>query len=242
MATITAGRHGLSSSGLAAAPAKDAWAHLAWFGSGALLGFGTPFIFTSVLSINHDVYYGIYFAVVLGFLSAYVAVMRIDVAGLFRRNWRTSLVLGVISAAFLVGRVVSLDGTDGPSGGYAAFEVAWRGLAYGVVDALLLTAFPGVVALGLLKGRIAGPARKVMFAALMLPMVLIATGAYHLGYEQFREDGIGNPELGNAIISVPMLATANPLGSIFAHASMHVAADVHVYETDVYLPPQTDAP
>jgi hypothetical protein len=47
--------------------------------------------------------------------------------------------------------------------------------------------------------------------------------------------------MGNTIISVPSLLTANPVGSIIAHASMHVAADVHAYETDVFLPPQTDA-
>jgi hypothetical protein len=76
----------------------------------------------------------------------------------------------------------------------------------------------------------------------MFPLVLVITGAYHLGYEQFREDGIGPPEIGNTIISVPMLATGNPLGSIAAHASMHVTADIHAYETDVFLPPETEAP
>jgi hypothetical protein len=73
-------------------------------------------------------------------------------------------------------------------------------------------------------------------------MVLIITGTYHLGYEQFRDAGVGQPEVGHVIISVPMLATANPAGSILAHASMHVAATVYSYETDVFLPPQTDAP
>jgi hypothetical protein len=75
-----------------------------------------------------------------------------------------------------------------------------------------------------------------------LVMVLIITGAYHLGYEQFREVGVGQPEIGNVIISVPMFATANPAGSVLAHASMHVAATVYSYETDVFLPPQTHVP
>jgi hypothetical protein len=44
------------------------------------------------------------------------------------------------------------------------------------------------------------------------------------------------------IISVPMFATANPAGSVLAHASMHVAATVYSYETDVFLPPQTHVP
>lgn len=56
-----------------------------------------------------------------------------------------------------------------------------------------------------------------------------------------REDGVGQPLTGNAIISVPMLVTANPVGSVVAHASMHVAAEAHSHETEVFLPPQTDA-
>jgi hypothetical protein len=27
-----------------------------------------------------------------------------------------------------------------------------------------------------------------------------------------------------------------------AHASMHVTADIHSYETDLFLPPETEAP
>ena len=56
----------------------------------------------------------------------------------------------------------------GPEGLYAAFEVVWRGAVYGTVDALLLTAFPAVVALTLLGGRLRGLGRRLEFAALAL--------------------------------------------------------------------------
>ena len=35
-----------------------------------------------------------------------------------------------------------------------------------------------------------------------------------------------------------MLATANPIGSVVAHAAMHTTAVAHSYETDVFLPPE----
>jgi hypothetical protein len=54
-----------------------------------------------------------------------------------------------------------------------------------------------------------------------------------------REEGHG--VTGNAILSVPTLLTANPAGSIVAHATMHVTAVAHAYETPTYLPPQTSA-
>lgn len=216
--------------------------HLTWFAAGAAIAFLTPFVFSSLLDMQHDVYYGVYFAVALGFLTAYARAAGVDVPELFARSWLWSLALGAPAAAFVVANVLTRDSTPGAGGLYGAFEVAWRGVAYGTVDALLLTAFPGVVALGVLGGRLAGLRRRLLFAAVMLPLVVIITGAYHLGYEQFREDGIGPPEIGNTIISVPMLATGNPVGAIAAHASMHVTADIHAYETDIFLPPQTEAP
>ncbi len=65
----------------------------------------------------------------------------------------------------------------------------------------------------------------------MLPLVIIVTATYHLGYPQYRQDGLSRPETGNVLISIPMFATANPVGSIVAHVSQHVAAVTHAYES-----------
>jgi hypothetical protein len=43
-------------------------------------------------------------------------------------------------------------------------------------------------------------------------------------------------------MSVPMLLTANPIGSVVDHSAMHVSAVIHEYEDDTRLPPQTDVP
>jgi hypothetical protein len=216
--------------------------HIAWFIVGAVSSFLIPFIFTSTLNFHHDLYYLIYFTITAAFLTLYVKTTRVDLLGFFRRNWRWSLALGVLATAFVVFNVLSREATPGPTGPYLAFEVFWRGATYGIVDALLLTTFPGLVALGLLKGNLGGIFRKAGYVVTTLVMVLVITGMYHLGYEQFREVGVREPEIGNTIISVPMLATANPVGSIVAHTGMHVAATLYSYETEVFLPPQTEAP
>jgi hypothetical protein len=151
-------------------------AHLAWFAAGAALSFAVPYVSTSILDLQHDWYYLTYFSVILAFLSGYVRAMQVDIPDLFYRSWRWSVGIGIPVAAFLVMGVLSRDSTSGPGGTYAVFQVLWRGLAYGVVDALLLTAFPGSVAVALLKNDIAGIRRRLLFAAATLPLVLIVTG------------------------------------------------------------------
>jgi hypothetical protein len=135
--------------------------------------------------------------------------------------------------------IASSDSTTRPHGAYFVFELAWRGVGYGVIDALLLTAFPCAVAYALLRGHTSGVRGRIRFIALALPLIWLITGTYHLGYPQIRQDGLGRPETGNTIISVPTLLTTNPAGSIVAHVTMHVTAVNHAYQTRDYLPPQT---
>jgi inhibitor of cysteine peptidase len=211
-----------------------------WYISGAAYAFLVPYVFSSLLDISNDLYYAGYFAGVAGFLAVYAAATRLDAVALFSRSWRWSLGLGVLAAAFLVVGVLQReDSTPRPDGLYFIFAIGWRGVLYGTVDALILTAFPVAVAYALFNHSLETMVRRAGFAILALALSLTITATYHLGYEQFREKGVSGPETGNAIISVPAILTVNPLGSVVAHASMHVAAVVHAYETDLYLPPQT---
>ena len=214
--------------------------HLLWFGFGIAGSFLVPFVFSSIFNLQHDLYYLIYFAFVGGFLGGYVTYNDIDVARFLRTSIWPSIIIGIPITAFLIFNVLNRDGTPHPDGAYFAFEIGWRGLFYGIIDGLLLTAFPAMVAFGLLGDRFAGIRSRLSYAALVLVFTVIITGTYHLGYEQFREDGISQPEIGNVIISIPAMATGNPVGSLVAHGAMHVTAVTHSYETDVFLPPQTD--
>jgi hypothetical protein len=212
-----------------------------WYAVGAALAFAVPYVFSSVLELQHDLYLLIYFASIGAFLATYVIATHADVAGMFRRGWKLSLVLGAFATAFVVANVLSKDATPRPDGLYFVFETFWRGLAYGTMDALMLTAFPVLVAYRLLGDEVKGWIKHLGFAALALALIWIITAIYHLGYDQYREDGVGNPEIGNTVISVPAIVTTNPLGSVVAHAAMHVTAVSHAYETEIFLPPQTDA-
>jgi hypothetical protein len=222
------------------ASVPDAVRQGAWFVLGLAAAFAIPYVGVSQLNLQHDVYYGAYFAATLALLAAYVRSEHVDVRALFTRHWLSSLVVGLPVAAFVVWNVFRTDdATARPHGAYFAFELLWRGVGYGTIDALLLTVFPCVVACTMLHGRMTTALRRARYIGLALPMILVITAVYHLGYPQYRQDGVAKPEVGNTLISIPMLATANPVGSIAAHVSMHVTAVTHSYETTIFLPPKT---
>ena len=215
--------------------------HGAWFAFVAGVAFLVPYVGVSVLDLQHDLYYLVYFTAVTVLLGAYVRVEQVDFRAVVTRAWKWSIALGIVIGVAQIWNVLGEDATDRPAGAYFAFEFLWRGITYGVVDALLLSAFPALIAYSILRGNIGGFVGMTRFAALALPLILVITATYHLGYPQYREDGVREPEIGNTIISVPTLATANPIGSVIAHSTMHAAAVTHSYETPVFLPPETKA-
>ena len=235
--------HGLPSR-LAPRPAAhpESWAtQLRWYAAAAVVSFGVPFVGSSVLELQHDVYLGIYFAVVLALLSAYVVATGLDVRATVRRQWKLGVALGLVFGVALVRNVLSEDATPRPDGAYYIFELIWRGGIYGAVDALLLTVLPCLVVYRALGGRLATWRRRIAYFAASLALVVTITAVYHLGYAQYRDDGVGAPETGNTLISMPMLLSTNPIGSIADHMAMHVSAVARTYETEVRLPPPTTA-
>jgi hypothetical protein len=220
----------------------EAVRRLVWFAVVCTVAFFVPYLGVSVLGLQHDLFYLAHFAVTLALLASYVRVEHVDVAEVFCRRWRSSLGIGVVLAGALVFNVFNTEHpTARPHGLYFLFELLWRRVGYGLIDTLLLTVFPCLVAYQFLRGRVVGLKGKLRLTALMLPLVIIITAAYHLGYPQYRQDGISRPETGNVLISIPAFVTANPVGSIVAHVSQHVAAVTHAYESRIFNPPVTKA-
>ena len=219
-------------------PKEPTW-HLVWFPGISVVSFLVPFLLTSVWRLQHDLYYLIYFVTTVSMVVTYVRSSGFDLRDRFRSRRRSSLVVGLIAAAFVVWSVLSrIDATPRPPGLYYLFEIFWRGAVYGVVDALLLSAFPGLVALGLMRSNISGLLRRATYGMLTLVLVVFITVTYHVGYEELRDKDLVGPVLGNIVISIPVIATANPIGSIVAHTAMHIAAVTHAYESKDRLPPQ----
>ena len=211
-------------------------AQLRWFAAAAVIGFTVPFAFSG---LQHDVYLAIWFAAVIGLFSAYAVATGLDLGTTVRRHWKLGVGLGVVFGIALVRNVFSEDSTPHPSGAYYWFELLWRGGIYGAVDAILLTVIPCLIVFRGMGEELGSWSRRLAYFGVSLVLVLTITAIYHLGYSQYRQDGVKAPETGNAIISLPMLLSTNPLGSIIDHSAMHISAVAHSYETEVRLPPAT---
>ena len=215
---------------------------LVWFALVCVVAFLVPYLGVSVLDLQHDVFYLVYFAVTIALVATFVRVEHVDVAEIFRQPLALERQRRRRLAAFLVFNVFNTsDATARPHGAYFVFELLWRGVGYGLIDTLLLTIFPCFVAYKLLHGHVAGLKGKLRFTALALPLVLIITATYHWGYPQYRQDGLSRPETGNVLISIPTFATANPVGSVVAHVSQHITAVTHAYESRIFNPPVTES-
>jgi hypothetical protein len=220
----------------------DSWAtQLRWLAVAAVIGFAVPFLGSSVLGLQHDLYLGIYVVAVLGVFSAYAYATDLDLSATIRHKWKLGVLLGIVVGAMLVRNVVSETATPRPHGPYYVFELIWRGGIYGAVDALLLTVLPCLVVYRALGGHLATWSLRIAYFGASLALVVAITAVYHLGFTQYRHNGVRAPETGNTIISVPMLLSTNPIGSIADHMAMHISAVAHTYETDVRLPPPSKA-
>jgi hypothetical protein len=64
--------------------------HWRWLGAGLVLFFLIPFAFTDLISLNRDLYYGIYIAAVFGFVGAWIGCANESPRRVLTRNWRTT--------------------------------------------------------------------------------------------------------------------------------------------------------
>jgi len=219
----------------------ESWAtQLRWYALAAAIGFVVPLVGSSILGLQHDLYLGIYFVAVGALLWAYASATRLDVRAALVRNWKLGVALGVVVGVLLVRNVFSDNATPHPSGAYYWFELIWRGGVYGAVDALLLTVLPCLVVYRSLGGRLSSWRLRLEYLGAALALIATLTAIYHLGYTQYRQDGVRAPETGNLIISLPMLLSVNPIGSVADHMAMHISAVQHEYNTEVRLPPPTN--
>jgi hypothetical protein len=209
-----------------------------WILGSAAVGFGSSFLFSDVLGLARTPFVAAHAVVVLSWFGLYLLSERIRFSSQLRRRWLAGLLVGLVFGLILARNVLSQPASARPEGGELAFNLVWSGLVYGLVDALLLTVVPVLACYGSRPDdqlRRAGP--RWRFGLLALGASLAITGAYHLGFEEFRGVALIQPLIGNGLITLSYLLAGNPLAPIGAHLLMHLAAVWHGMATTAQLPP-----
>ena len=235
------GTHAIEArTGMSARLAAGAGRHLAWLVSGVAFAFFVPFVFADLLKLPRDLYYAIYVVGVAAFFGLWVRATGQSLGEMMRRRSALALVLGLVVAGLLTLMVLRTEDATTRPGGIELFgAVIWRGIAYGLADGLLLSAFPILAVFAMFAGT---RARERMLGTVAIGLAalvasLAMTAMYHVGYSDFRSEKLRKPVAGDVVWSIPTLATLNPIGAPVAHAGLHVSAVLHSYETDTFLPP-----
>jgi hypothetical protein len=213
-------------------------AQLRFLAGGALLAFALPFVLTDLVTIDRDLYYGVYAASVFALFALWLRSAGRPVRQVLTRNWRYGVALAVLFGAVMVAVALKEGATSRPHGWAFAGALAWRGVVYGLADGLLLSTFPILVVFAAF-GKQRSKRAVTGIAALALAASLAFTAVYHLGYADFRGSKLSKPVAGDVLWSAPTLLTLNPAGAPLAHAALHVTAVAHAYDTDTFLPPHS---
>jgi hypothetical protein len=207
---------------------------------GAIGGFGASFLFGDLITLPLDLYYLIYFVIIISFFTIYIKTTQLNMREWFSRRLIWGILLGLVFGALMVQNVLSRPATEKFTGPYLAWLIFWRGLIYGAIDGLLLSAFPWMVTWRAFEVEKKPLGKKIALGFLAWLFILVFTTAYHLGYTDFRSKKIIQPNIGNTIISIPTLVSANPIGSPITHAIMHITAIIHSPKTELFLPPHRE--
>lgn len=221
------------------------WLGLGWVLAAGLLGLAISAVFAGWLKLSRRLFLIPYFALSGAFLYAFLRWSQIDLTALLTKNWYWGVLAGAIVGMFLVRNVRSQPASPRSDGLRLIVDVLWVGLGYGGMDALLLNIMPVVAIWNGLSGMgwMVTWWGKIAAGAIALVASMFVTLLYHVGYPEFRSRKVGLVLIGNSLITLAYLVSANPLGAVGSHVTMHVAAVLRGPETMIQLPPHySEAP
>lgn len=197
----------------------------------AALGMAAIAAASAWLELSRDVFLIPYTAFGFALLVAYVRSVRMSVWARLSFAWPLGLALAVLASIFVVQSVIAQPASMISSGARLAFEIVWWGLVYGVLDGLLLSVLPVVIA-----ERVFDDSR-LLAALIALCTSACLAALYHLGFPEFRGFNVLYPLASVSVMTALTIAARNPLPAIVGHSAMHVAAVLHGPASVLQLPP-----
>ena len=215
--------------------------HMMWVAAGGLLAASVAVLFAGVLQLPRTIYLVFYIGIMGSFLAAYAQAGAIDLRRVLAANWPWGLLAGAVAAFLVVQATLQQPAprSSTPQGATLVFDLLWLGLAYGLVDGLLLSVLPVYATWQALtqRGWTERWLGRIAAAALALVASALVVGVYHLGYPEFRGSQVLIIMVSVAGQSLFYLLSRSPLAPLISHVAMHVTAVLVGLETFSQLPP-----
>ena len=208
-----------------------------WLLLASFIGFFITAVFSMGLRWERSLFLIPYFVISGLFFAIYFLKQPISLKQLLG-PWQMGLVGVAVAALFLLWKVQGHPTSTVPEGIQLGWAIIWIGIAYGVVDGLLLNVIPVLIVYRAWPDEAGTSRTKLLirgFIALLAS--ILVTIAYHLGYTEFHGISMLGVIIGNSIITLAYLLTGSPLSAIVTHVIMHIAAVLHGMETVLMLPP-----
>src|SRR5512143_1325456 len=97
--------------------------HLKWIVYGAIVGFGASFVFGDLIALPLDLYYLIYFGIIIAFFTIYVRKTHLNLKEWFSRRLALGILLGLVFGALMIQPVLSRPATEKFTGPYLAWLI-----------------------------------------------------------------------------------------------------------------------
>jgi hypothetical protein len=209
-----------------------------WTLGAAAAGAMSSAIASGWLHLSREWFVLVHLVVVAAFTWAFASYHGLTVRTQLGRRWLPGLVVGLFVGALLARQVFGQPGSPRSSGLALTGDIAWFGVIYGTIDALLLTVVPVIALYGLRPAEeLAQSNLRLRWALIALAGSALVTAAYHAGFTEFRGPQLLQPVIGNLLITLAYLLSGSPLAAVVSHVVMHVAAVLHGMATTIQLPP-----
>ncbi len=188
--------------------------------------FGLPYLSLNLLKINIDIYYLIFLAFAVAFLWLYRRFSGLKIRASLKSGWA----LGIILALFVGSTLVSAGMTESSAltRSYQNIDIditviLWRGIIYGLISGILVSAFPFIATWRALAGTNPGNLRKAGVILTAALAIILTSFSYSVGMAGFNMDKIEKQVEINIIAGLPTLISGNPMASPLAGVFLHVS-------------------
>lgn len=205
------------------------WKHIFWVLWACAFVFAIPYVSLFLLKINNDLFYLLFLVTGILFLWFYKKRSNLKIKPALKSGWA----LGVILALFIGLSFISIKMTDYSDltltlRNNGLFTIFWRGIVYGLISGLLISAFPFIAVWRAIAGSNPGNLRKIGAIAVALVSIVFVSFSFSAGISGFDKDKISYNTKMNIIAGLPTLLSGNPLASPIAGAFLRVSENLNI--------------